>query len=99
MDPFEIFEFVIDSAEVGFKKPDPEIFTLGVEQLGGVSPQEVAYVGDSVFHDVAGARQAGYAQSWLVDPLGLNLDHTLRVPSVAELAEALDGRHAPDSGF
>jgi len=94
-----LFEFVIDSAEVGFKKPDPQIFTLGVEQLGGVSPQEVAYVGDSVFHDVAGARQAGYAQGWLVDPLGLNLDLTLRVPSVAELAEALDGRHAPGGGF
>ena len=56
-------------------------------------------MGDSLFHDVAGARRAGYAQAWLVDPLGLNLDHTRRVPSVAELAEALDDRQAPDSGF
>lgn len=94
-----LFEFVIDSAEVGFKKPDPEIFALGVEQLGGVSRQQVAYVGDSVFHDVAGALRAGYAQAWLVDPLGLNLDHTHRVPSVADLAEALDGQDMSHNGF
>ena len=94
-----LFEFVIDSAEVGFKKPDPEIFALGVEQLGGVSRQQVAYVGDSVFHDVAGALRAGYAQAWLVDPLGLNLDHTHRVPSVADLADALDGQDVSDNGF
>lgn len=94
-----LFEFVIDSAEVGFKKPDPEIFALGVKQLGSVSRQQVAYVGDSVFHDVAGALRAGYAQAWLVDPLGLNLDHTHRVPSVADLAEALDGQDVSDNGF
>lgn len=87
-----LFEFVIDSAEVGFKKPDREIFDLGVEQLGGVSPHQVIYVGDSVFHDVAGALRAGYAQGWLVDPLGLNRDQIRRVPSVGQLADALDDR-------
>ncbi len=88
-----LFEFVIDSAEVGFKKPEPEIFALGVEQLGGVSPQQVVYVGDSVFHDVEGARRAGYGQAWLVDPLGLNSDQ-MRISSVAEMAEALGGTGA-----
>ena len=89
-----LFEFVIDSAEVGFKKPAPEIFAMGVEKLGGVSPQQVVYVGDSVFHDVEGARRAGYGQAWLVDPLGLNSDQVRSVSSVAEMAEALGGAGA-----
>lgn len=85
----DLFEFVIDSWEVGCKKPQREIFEMGIEQLGAVAPGEVAYVGDSVFHDVNGARRAGYGQAWLVDPLGLYPDHTMRVTSVAAIAEAL----------
>lgn len=85
-----LFEFVIDSAEVGCKKPQPQIFALGVEQLGGVAAHQVAYVGDSLFHDVEGALGAGYGEAWLVDPLDLYPEQTHRVPSVAVLAEALD---------
>lgn len=85
-----LFEFVIDSAEVGCKKPQPEIFALGVEQLGGVTAEEVAYVGDSLFHDVTGALRSGYGQAWLVDPLHLYPEQTARVSSVADLADALD---------
>ena len=84
-----LFEFVIDSSEVGCRKPQREIFEMGVEELGGVAPGEVAYVGDSVFHDVNGALQAGYGQAWLVDPLDLYPDHTMRVVSVSAIGEAL----------
>ena len=83
-----LFEFVIDSSEVGCKKPQPEIFAMGVEQLGGLPPHRVAYVGDSGFHDVEGARRAGYGQAWLVDPLDLAPEEELRVRSVAEIATA-----------
>lgn len=85
----DLFEFVIDSSEVGCKKPQREIFRMGVEQLGAVSAGEVAYVGDSVFHDVNGALRAGYGQAWLVDPLGLYPDQTMSVASVAFIADAL----------
>ena len=78
-----LFEFVIDSSEVGCRKPQPKIFEMGIEKLGGVTAGEVAYVGDSMFHDVDGAMQAGYGQAWLVDPLGLYPDQILRVSSVA----------------
>jgi len=85
----DMFEFVIDSAEEGCKKPQPEIFALGVERLGGVSPRQVAYVGDSLFHDVQGALASGYGQAWLIDPLGRYPQHRTRVSSVAEIPEAL----------
>ncbi len=94
-----LFEFVIDSAEVGFKKPQPEIFALGLEQLGDVSPRQVVYVGDSMFHDVEGACRAGYGQAWLVDPLGLYADQTRRVSSMVELSEALRSDVTDQDGF
>lgn len=91
-----LFEFVIDSAEVGCKKPQPEIFALGVERLGGLSPPQVAYVGDSMFHDVNGALRSGYGQAWLVDPLNLYPQQACRVSSVAQMAEALGRAPGPD---
>ena len=91
-----LFEFVIDSAEVGCKKPQPEIFALGLQQLGGLSPQQVAYVGDSLFHDVNGALGAGYGQAWLVDPLHLYPEQEARVASVAELCDAMKSRNGDE---
>ena len=93
-----LFEFVIDSSEVGCRKPQPEIFAMGVEMLGSVSPREVAYVGDSVFHDMDGSRRAGFGQAWLIDPLDLYPDHPRRVVSVADLPEAM-ANHRGSSGF
>lgn len=80
-----LFEFVLDSHEVGVAKPDPVIFHHALERLG-VGGSEAWYVGDSVFHDVGGATRAGMA-SVLVDPLRLSLDHPFRIDSVAELPD------------
>jgi len=80
-----LFEFVLDSHEVGVAKPDPLIFTHALERLG-VDASGAWYVGDSVFHDVGGADRAGLA-SVLVDPLRLAQHHPFRVASVAELPD------------
>lgn len=82
------FEFVIDSHEVGVKKPDPAIFIHALECLD-LDPGEVWYVGDSEYHDVGGARAAGLAGTWLVDPLGLHRAVPQRIASVAELPGVL----------
>ena len=43
----EIFEVVVDSAFVGMRKPDPEIYTLTLERLGdGVEPADCLFVDD-----------------------------------------------------
>jgi HAD superfamily hydrolase (TIGR01509 family) len=80
-----LFEFVLDSHEVGVAKPDPVIFHHALERLG-IDSSGAWYVGDSVFHDVDGATRAGMA-SVLVDPLRLALHHPFRVASVAELPD------------
>jgi putative hydrolase of the HAD superfamily len=43
----EIFEVVVDSAFVGMRKPDPEIYVLTLERLGGdIEPSECLFVDD-----------------------------------------------------
>jgi len=81
----DLFEFVIDSHEVGVSKPDPEIFDLAMERMG-VQPSETWFVGDSVFHDIHGARAALMARAFLIDPYQLGPPDVERVKSVAELA-------------
>ncbi|MBI5029871.1 MAG: HAD-IA family hydrolase [Chloroflexi bacterium] len=52
------FRFFIVSAVAGLEKPDPRIFDLTV-QTANYSRQQIVYIGDSVFHDIEGARRAG----------------------------------------
>ncbi|HEY1273799.1 MAG TPA: HAD family phosphatase [Thermoleophilaceae bacterium] len=42
----EIFEVVVDSAFVGMRKPEPEIYELTLERLGGVQANECAFLDD-----------------------------------------------------
>jgi len=42
-----ICEVVIDSSEVGVRKPDPRIFELALERLGGVAPDRAAFLDDA----------------------------------------------------
>ena len=59
-----IFDTIIESAVVGVRKPDPQIFTLGVEALG-MQPDEVVVVGDSMDKDIIPAGKAGCHTVWL----------------------------------
>ena len=58
-----IFDTIIESAVVGVCKPDPQIFTLGVEALG-MQPDEVVVVGDSMDKDIIPAGKAGCHTVW-----------------------------------
>ena len=55
--PTELFEVVIDSSEVGIRKPDPAIYRLACERLG-VAPDRAAFV-DDIETNVEGARALG----------------------------------------
>lgn len=52
------FDEVIASADVGYRKPDPLIFTLTLERMG-LQPSEVIHVGDRPDADGEGAQAAG----------------------------------------
>lgn len=60
----ELFNAVIESAVVGVRKPDPRIFTLGVDALG-LSARDVTVVGDSIEKDILPAKSAGCHTVWL----------------------------------
>lgn len=53
-----LFDAVVVSSEVGWRKPHPEIFRRALDALG-VAPGEALHVGDSLGDDVAGARGVG----------------------------------------
>jgi putative hydrolase of the HAD superfamily len=42
----ELFEVIVDSAFVGLRKPDPAIYELTLERLGGVAPERCVFVDD-----------------------------------------------------
>ena len=55
----EIFEVIVDSAFVGARKPDPEIYELALERIGGgIGAAECLFV-DDVEDNVATARELG----------------------------------------
>lgn len=58
------FESIVESAVVGIRKPNPRIFTIGVERLG-LKPDEVVVVGDSFYKDIEPALEAGCHAVWL----------------------------------
>jgi putative hydrolase of the HAD superfamily len=63
-----LFGVVVDSARVGFSKPDPRIFRRALDVLGA-TPLETTFVGDSAARDMAGARALGMRHIWLsADP-------------------------------
>ena len=63
-----IFHSVVFSQDHNVEKPDPEIFRIGLRELG-CSEAELLHVGDSLENDVEGAHNASIRCAWL------NRDH------------------------
>ncbi|GHT34651.1 hypothetical protein AGMMS49574_22480 [Bacteroidia bacterium] len=60
----EFFSSIIESSVIGVKKPDPEIFRLGVDKTG-FAPDEVVVIGDSYDKDIVPATSVGCSMIWL----------------------------------
>ena len=78
-----LVDAVVISAELGVAKPDPAIFRAALERLGATADGAL-HVGDSLEHDVAGARAAGL-EAVLVARNGAAAPEGVR--AVASLAE------------
>lgn len=61
-----LFDAIIISADVGLRKPHPEVFRQIAEMLEA-TPAEILFVGDTPRYDVLGAHQAGMRTAWLSD--------------------------------
>ena len=58
------FKSIIESAVVGVRKPDPQIFRLGVDALG-LEPKDVLVIGDSYKKDIVPAESIGCHVAWI----------------------------------
>ena len=54
----ELFQVIVDSSEVGMRKPDPRIFELALARLGGVAPERALFLDDAP-SNVAAAQKLG----------------------------------------
>jgi HAD superfamily hydrolase (TIGR01549 family) len=61
---FDHFETIVVSADVGLRKPHPELFLSPCRTLG-LTPRDVLFVGDSLTLDVVGAKGVGMDVAWL----------------------------------
>jgi putative hydrolase of the HAD superfamily len=80
----DLFDAVVDSSDVGMRKPDPAIFLHTLALLGGIPPERAVFL-DDVEGNVAGARRAGLHAILVPEPPD---------PALDEL-DTLLGRSAP----
>ena len=67
VDRFELaplFDVVVIEGEFGFGKPSPRVFQHALS-VTGTSPGEAWHVGDNLYADVGGARNAGLYAAWI----------------------------------
>jgi putative hydrolase of the HAD superfamily len=81
----ELFEHVVDSSEVGVRKPDPAIFRIALARLGDPAPERTLFVDDYEGNLVA-ARALGLRTLLVEDD---------PAPVLAALDEILAERAAP----
>ena len=87
--PGVTMDAILDSSVVGCAKPDPRIFEIALERLGGIAPARAVHVGDTPAADAAGALAAGITPV-LIDPFDDHEDFDgIRVPSLAAAVELL----------
>ena len=63
----ELFDDVVDSSEVGLRKPNPEIYKLALDRLGCIEPARAVMLDDHP-GNCAGARLAGMTSILVEDP-------------------------------
>ena len=76
----EIFETVVDSAFVGMRKPDPEIYELTLARLEGIAPGECLFIDDTEANCEA-ARALGWSA----------VHHLDNASSIPQIRSHLDG--------
>jgi putative hydrolase of the HAD superfamily len=76
----------VSSSEHGYMKPHRSIFEAGLRLVGVDDPAEAVMVGDSLLHDIEGARRAGM-RAVLVSRSGLIHPPASDVPVITSLVE------------
>jgi HAD superfamily hydrolase (TIGR01549 family) len=83
------FEHIVGSYEVGFRKPEPQIFLEAVRRFG-VAPEQCLFVGDDIEADIKGAAAVGI-QPALIDRPGRYRKRDLsKIPGAVYLSRLND---------
>lgn len=82
----ELFDHVLFSADLGVRKPHPQIFQAALDALN-VAPHEAVFVGDRVPEDVDGAMRVGMRGVWKERPDRERLPHVIPDAQIIHLRE------------
>jgi HAD superfamily hydrolase (TIGR01662 family) len=80
-----LFSVTVSSAAHGYMKPHPSIFETALRQAGATAAESVM-VGDSVEHDIVGARQVGMRAILVARP-GRHVECPFEVPVISTLRD------------
>jgi HAD superfamily hydrolase (TIGR01549 family) len=79
-------DFVVVSAEVGFQKPDVQMFEIAAERMG-LAPGQILHIGDHPEQDVGAAKACGYQTLHLVREDSTEVPSPPMIGSLSELPE------------
>lgn len=65
------FETVVVSGDLGYRKPDPRMFSHALDGMQ-LSPKDVLFVGNDMYRDIHGAQQAGMRTVYFATNQGRN---------------------------
>lgn len=87
------WDVVVMSSDHGISKPEPKLFQIALDALN-ITANEAIYVGDSLEHDVVGARAAGLKVVHIDRERQPGIDGSVlpdwRIESLGQLIEILD---------
>ena len=77
----QYFDDMVFSTDVGLRKPHPKVFKIALSNLG-VSASDAMYIGNSLYHDIKGAKGVGMKavlkrSVFCVHEDGVEPDHTV----------------------
>ena len=93
----QLFEVIVVSDEIGWRKPHPKIFEHTLKQLG-IAPAEALFIGDRLDIDVDGAAGVGLDSVWIDtglqewSPRHAQPNHTIgSLPELRTILEGIEG--------
>jgi HAD superfamily hydrolase (TIGR01509 family) len=95
-----LLECRVYSCELGWEKPAPQIFHAALDCMG-LPPEQVAFVGDFLRYDVAGAQAVGMKAIWKrvdgrpSDADDYSVEPDAVISRIADLPAALDHLYGP----
>jgi putative hydrolase of the HAD superfamily len=87
----QFFDDYVFSTDVGLRKPHPKVFKIALSNLG-VTASEAMYIGNSLAHDIKGAKGVGMRavlkRSKYCPPAEVEADHV--ISSLDEVEALID---------